>query len=107
MTWCTLIYGHAQSQAPGLALDAFAGMVRSGVFPTTSAMSSVIVACAKMEDFFLRMKMEDVGVGALNSVISGLSYLGRGDKGFRQFLEMRRHGADKQTCSPFPACRRL
>uniref|UniRef100_A0ACD5XLH5 Uncharacterized protein n=1 Tax=Avena sativa TaxID=4498 RepID=A0ACD5XLH5_AVESA len=50
VTWSTLIYGRAQSHNPGLAVGAFGRMVRAGVHPTASALSSVLVACARMED---------------------------------------------------------
>ncbi|KAM0866663.1 hypothetical protein ACQ4PT_042487 [Festuca glaucescens] len=56
VTWSSLIYGHARSREPGLAVEAFGRMVRAGVSPTASAMSSVLVACARMED---------AGVGAM------------------------------------------
>ncbi|KAM0875027.1 hypothetical protein ACQ4PT_037062 [Festuca glaucescens] len=50
VTWSTFIYGHVQSHEPILAVRAFGRMVHAGVSPTASAMSSVLVACAKMED---------------------------------------------------------
>jgi hypothetical protein len=50
VTWSTLSYGHARSRAPSLSLGAFAGMARAGVSPTVSAVSSVLVACARMEN---------------------------------------------------------
>jgi pentatricopeptide repeat protein len=56
VTWSSLIYGHARSREPGLSVEAFVRMARAGVSPTASALSSVLVACARMED---------VGVGAM------------------------------------------
>ncbi|KAM0883209.1 hypothetical protein ACQ4PT_031790 [Festuca glaucescens] len=50
VTWSTFIYGHVQSHEPILAVRAFGRMVHAGVSPTASAMSSVLVACAKMQD---------------------------------------------------------
>ncbi|KAL5227868.1 hypothetical protein ABZP36_016133 [Zizania latifolia] len=73
VTWNTLIYGHARSSAPDLAVGVFARMVRVGVFPTASSVSSVLVACVGLEDAGAGAMLHSVGLrcGFSASVIVG------------------------------------
>ncbi|KAM0844262.1 hypothetical protein ACQ4PT_057177 [Festuca glaucescens] len=75
VTWSSLIYGHARSRDPGLAVEAFGRMVRAGVSPTASVMSSVLVACARMEDAGIGAMLHGValkcGVCGSSSVVVG------------------------------------
>jgi pentatricopeptide repeat protein len=51
--------------------------------------------CGTLEDFRkVQMAVSCQDQVSLNSVILGLSSLGRGDETFHQFMEMRRNGAD-------------
>ncbi|XP_006646734.3 pentatricopeptide repeat-containing protein At1g11290, chloroplastic-like [Oryza brachyantha] len=73
VTWNTLIYGHAQSTAPALAVAVFARMLRGGVSPTASSVSSVLVACVRMEDAGAGAMLHSVGLrcGFFASVVVG------------------------------------
>ncbi|KAK3159428.1 hypothetical protein QOZ80_2AG0150000 [Eleusine coracana subsp. coracana] len=62
VTWSTLIHGHARSRVPGFALGTFRDMLCDGVFPTESAVSSALVACAKLEDAGVGAMVHCVGV---------------------------------------------
>uniref|UniRef100_A0A0E0LAR5 Glycerol-3-phosphate dehydrogenase [NAD(+)] n=1 Tax=Oryza punctata TaxID=4537 RepID=A0A0E0LAR5_ORYPU len=73
VTWNTLIYGHAQSSAPDLAVAAFARMVCAGISPTASSVSSVLVACVRLEDAGTGAMLHSVGLrcGFCASVVVG------------------------------------
>uniref|UniRef100_A0A0D3GNG8 Protein kinase domain-containing protein n=1 Tax=Oryza barthii TaxID=65489 RepID=A0A0D3GNG8_9ORYZ len=98
VTWNTLIHGHARSAAPGLAVAAFARMARAGVSPTASSVSSVLVACVRLEDAAAGATLHSVGLmrGFCASVVVGTAlvdmyakchHLGAAQQVFREMEE--------------------
>ncbi|CDJ26517.1 hypothetical protein CFC21_057340 [Triticum aestivum] len=75
VTWSVLVYGHARSSAPGLAVEAFGRMVRAGFSPTPAAVSSALAACARMEDARVGAMIHAAGLkcsgGICGSVVVG------------------------------------
>uniref|UniRef100_A0A0D9YKP1 Coenzyme Q-binding protein COQ10 START domain-containing protein n=1 Tax=Oryza glumipatula TaxID=40148 RepID=A0A0D9YKP1_9ORYZ len=60
-----------------------------------SALVTMYSKCGIWEDFVkVQMSVSCQDQVSFNSVISGLSCLGRGKEAFQHFLEMRRHGTD-------------
>ncbi|KAL6871562.1 hypothetical protein ACP4OV_014391 [Aristida adscensionis] len=65
VTWSTLIYAHARSthsRGPAVAVATFARMLRDGVPPTASSVSSALVACARLEDTGVGAMLHSVGI---------------------------------------------
>ncbi|XP_072996295.1 pentatricopeptide repeat-containing protein At1g11290, chloroplastic-like isoform X1 [Typha latifolia] len=61
VTWNTLIYGHSQSHAPILAVEFFVKMASLGISLSPSSVSSVLVACSKLEAMENGMMLHCVG----------------------------------------------
>jgi pentatricopeptide repeat protein len=73
VTWSTLIYGHARYGGPGFAIWTFRRMLCNGVFPIKSAMSSALVACAKLDDAGIGAMLHCVGLrcGVSDDIVVG------------------------------------
>uniref|UniRef100_A0A6V7QUD4 Pentatricopeptide repeat-containing protein n=1 Tax=Ananas comosus var. bracteatus TaxID=296719 RepID=A0A6V7QUD4_ANACO len=73
VTWNTLVYGYSQSHVPNHAVKAFAQMVYAGVILSPSSVSSVLVACSKLEDMDIGTMVHCVGLksGFCSNVVVG------------------------------------
>ncbi|KAE8820748.1 pentatricopeptide repeat-containing protein [Hordeum vulgare] len=98
MTYSSLLSSFASPQDLDHGRQAHCAVVKKGLEHNPYILSTLMTMysrCGSLEDFRkVQMAVSCQDQVSLNSVISGLSCLGRGDEAFHQFLEMRRHGAD-------------
>ncbi|KAL5220991.1 hypothetical protein ABZP36_025704 [Zizania latifolia] len=98
MTYSSLLSSFSSPEDVDHGKQVHCALLKKGLEHNPFVLSSLVTMyskCGILKDFIkVQMAVSSQDQVSLNSVITGLCSLGRGEEAFQQFLEMRRHGTD-------------